>query len=222
MKVLLIGATGATGSDVLDELLVSEAVHEVVVFVRRKIAVEHEKLSQHVIDFDQPEDWKTQVTGDVLISCLGTTLKTAGSKEEQWKIDYEYQFLFAKIARENEVSSYILISASNASSKSSFFYPKMKGQLEEAIKALHFQRLVIFRPPLLIRKNTDRKMEIWGAKVIHFFNKIGLLRSQKPLSTKSLARAVMTAIEVLKKGEHLIEGQDIPKLAEESTAHHSI
>ena len=70
---------------------------------------------------------------------MGTTLKDAGSKENQFLVDYTYQYEFAKIAAENGVSNYSLVSAQGANSSSSFFYPKIKGELEESIKKLNFK-----------------------------------------------------------------------------------
>ncbi|MDA6130770.1 NAD(P)H-binding protein, partial [Escherichia coli] len=92
MHALLIGATGATGKDLLDILLEDDSFHRVDIFARRDLHIQHEKLKVHVIDFDNSEQWKHLVKGDVLFSCLGTTLKAAGSKEAQWKIDYDYQY----------------------------------------------------------------------------------------------------------------------------------
>ena len=209
MKVLIIGATGATGKDLLELLLKDEEINQVDVFVRRELNVKHEKLTTHIIDFDKPEEWKHLVKGDVLFSCLGTTLKLAGSKEAQWKIDYEYQYQFAKIAKENNMNTYVLVSAANASSKSLIFYSKMKGQLEDDVKALKFLKTIIFNPPLLIRENTDRKMEVLGAKMIIFLNNLGIFRSQKPLSTKRLAEAMLKSVKVLKNGDYSITGQNI-------------
>jgi uncharacterized protein YbjT (DUF2867 family) len=209
MKVLLIGATGASGKDLLELLLKDEEIYQVDIFVRRELNVKHEKLNIHIIDFDNPEVWKHLVKGDVLFSCLGTTLKLAGSKEAQWKIDYEYQYQFAKIAKENNVNSYVLVSAANASSKSLIFYSKMKGQLEDDVKALKFLKTIIFNPPLLLRENTDRKMEVLGAKMIIFLNSLGIFRSQKPLSTKLLAEAMLKSVKVLKNGNYSIIGQNI-------------
>lgn len=209
MKALLIGATGATGRDLLELLLKDEEIHQVDVFVRRELNFKHEKLNSHIIDFNKPEEWKHLVKGDVLFSCLGTTLKIAGSKEAQWKIDYEYQYQFAKLAKENNVNSYVLVSAANASSKSSIFYSKMKGQLEDDVKTLKFLKTIIFNPPLLIRENTDRKMEVLGAKIIAFFNNLGIFCSQKPLSTKLLAEAMLKSVKDLKNGDYSITGQNI-------------
>jgi uncharacterized protein YbjT (DUF2867 family) len=211
MKALLIGATGATGKDLLNLLLNDNEVESIDIFVRRELNLKHEKLNIHIINFDEPEEWEKLVIGDVLFSCLGTTLKTAGSKTEQWKIDYDYQYQFAEIAKKNDVSQYVLVSSAMASSKSSIFYTKMKGQLEDAVKLLNFTALIIFKPPLLLRENSDRKAEIIGAKLIKFFNKIGLFRSQKPLSTKLLAEIMLKSVKTLKNGEYVFDGQKIVK-----------
>lgn len=209
MKALIIGATGATGKELLDLILNDKNYQQVVIFVRREVAIRHDKLTTHIIDFDKPEQWANLVKGDILFSCLGTTLEAAGSKEAQWKIDYDYQYDFAKIAKKNQVDNYVLISSAKASPNSFFFYSKMKGQLEEAIKKLKFSKLIIFNPSLLLRENSERKMEVIGAKVITFFNKFGLLRSQKPISTAILAKAMINAVNVLGNGQYAIEGQDI-------------
>ena len=195
MTAIVLGATGATGSDLLKQLLNDEVFDRIIIFVRRKIDLLHPKLQIQEVNFDEPEHWKHLVKGDVLFSCLGTTLKTASSKAGQWKVDYEYQLAFAKAASENKVTHYVLVSAKLASSKSIFFYSKMKGKLEDAVRELTFQKLNIFNPPLLLRKNTDRTGEKIAYKIIHTLNKIGLLLSQKPLDTEELAREMVRVVK---------------------------
>ena len=126
MKALVIGATGATGRDLVNQLLTDKDYDEVNVFVRRPLEVESPKLKTHIVDFEKPEEWKDLVNGDVAFSCLGTTLKDAGSKEAQRKVDYDYQYNFAKAAKENEVEDYILVSSYGANPKSKIFYSRMK------------------------------------------------------------------------------------------------
>lgn len=214
MHAIITGATGATGKDLLDLLLKDDTFHQVDIFVRHDLQLTHQKLKIHVIDFDQPEQWKHLVKGDVLFSCLGTTLKVAGSKAAQWKIDYDYQYQFARAARDNNVNNYVLVSSAFARPDSLFFYPRMKGQLEVAVKALVFPKLTIFNPPALIRKNSDRKSEIIGLKLIQFFNKIGLSHSQKPLPTEVLAQAMVNAAKRKENGTVALEGRSIWEWAE--------
>ena len=195
MKTILLGATGATGSDLLKLLLEDSEVKSVDIFVRREPVLNHSKLTVHIINFDKPEEWKHLVNGDVMFSCLGTTLKDAGSKKAQWKVDYDYQYLFAKTAKQNGVGCYVLVSAMNASSSSPFFYSRMKGKLNEDVSKLGFPELYIFNPPALIREGSDRKMEILGVKVINLFNRIGLLKSIKPITTHKLAEDMLSTVK---------------------------
>lgn len=213
MHALLIGATGATGKDLLNLLLKDDSFQQVDIFVRRNLDIQHKKLKIHVIDFDKPEQWMHLVKGDVLFSCLGTSLKAAGSKEAQWKVDYDYQYEFAEAARENNVNNYVLVSSGFASPNSHFYYPKMKGQLEEAVKALGFQKLFIFNPPGLLRKNSDRSGEIIGLKIIQFFNKIGIIRSYKLMPTEILAQTMINSAKTKENGIFTLKGKAIWEFA---------
>lgn len=215
MKAIIVGATGATGKDLLAQILEDDAFAEVHIFVRKAVKTEHSKLTIHIIDFEKPENWKHLVVGDVLFSCLGTTLKAAGSKEAQWKIDYTYQYEFAKAAKENGIKHYILVSSMGANSQSKLFYIKMKGALEDAVNQLSFPRLSIFKPPILIRKDSDRAGENIGVKLLQFLNKFGLFASQKPLLTEHLAQAMLivakkptdTVLFTSREIRNLVEGR---------------
>lgn len=200
MKALVIGATGATGKDLVNQLLQDKDFEEVTIFVRKPVNIQNEKLKVHVVNFENPEEWKSKVKGDVAFSCLGTTLKAAGSKEAQRKVDFDYQYEFAKAAKENNVDDYILVSAYGASPKSKIFYSKMKGELEEAVKKLHFEKITIFKPGMLERKDSDRTGEVLGSRIIKFANKLGLLESQKPLPTDVLAKAMINSSKIKSNG----------------------
>ncbi len=127
MKAIIIGATGATGKALLQLLLHDASITEVVALVRKPLPLQHVKLQAHVISFSQPQQWAELVTGHMAFSCLGTTLKAAGSKEAQYKVDYEYQLAFAQAASQNGVPRFILISAGMANPKSLVFYSRMNG-----------------------------------------------------------------------------------------------
>jgi uncharacterized protein YbjT (DUF2867 family) len=216
MHALIIGATGATGRDLLEQLLADPEFNKVDIFVRKETGVKHEKLQSHIIDFNEPSQWRHLVKGDVLFSCLGTTLKIAGSKEAQWKIDHDYQYQFAQAARANNVPQLVLISADMASPDSRLFYSRMKGQLEEEVKALNFERLDIFNPPLLIRKNTDRGGERTAKIILGIFNSLGLFRSQKPLPTEELAKAMITVAKKKSPGIFKYRNKQIRELLGEN------
>lgn len=209
MKALVIGATGATGQDLVDQLLADATFEEVHIFVRRELALRHEKLHTHIIDFDRPQHWHRLVTGDVLFSCLGTTIKEAGSKKAQWKVDYDYQYQFAEAARENGVPTYVLVSSTGASSTSRVFYSRMKGELEVAVKKLGFPSLSIVQPPILDRKNSDRAGEKAGLKAITALNKVGLFKSQRPLPTEELAQVMIRQAKEKPPGTHVLSGKEV-------------
>ena len=212
MKALLIGATGATGTDLLEKLLHDTTFDEVTIFVRKQIGFTNDKLKVHVVNFDRPDEWKHLVKGDVAFSCLGTTLKAAGSKEAQRKVDYDYQYNFAKAAKENNVAHFILVSSYGANSKSSIFYSRIKGELEEAVQALQFQKTTIFNPGMLQRKNTDRSGEVVMEKILRFINMLGLFKKHKPLSTEVLAQAMINAAKNQTNSYDIVKLNDIYKL----------
>ena len=109
MKAIIIGATGATGKDLVDLLLQDSAYDAIHVFVRRPLAISDPLITTHIVDFEKIDTWKSEIQGDVLFSCLGTTLRAAGSQEAQWKVDYDYQFNFAKAVRDNGVETIVLM-----------------------------------------------------------------------------------------------------------------
>lgn len=217
MKALVIGATGATGKDLVNQLCQDSDFDEIDIFVRRGSDFHNEKVKAHLVDFDHPEEWKHLVKGDVAFSCLGTTLKSAGSKENQKVIDYDYQFNFAKAAKENNVQDYILVSAYGASPDSKIFYSRIKGELEEAVKNLKFEKTTIFKPGMLERKNTDRNGEVFGLKIIKFLNKFGLFKSQQPLPTEVLAKAMIVASKIKSNSFSEIKLHSIFSFAEKKT-----
>lgn len=202
MKALIIGATGATGKDLVTQLLADDTYSEVHCFVRKPMSLTHPKLHAHVVDFETPEAWADLLHGDVAFSCLGTTLAMAGSKEAQWRVDYDYQYAFAQQCKANGVPTFVLVSAAGATAQSKLFYNRMKGQLEDAVKALEFTRLLIFQPSVLVRKGSDRKGEQFGLKMIVLLNKIGLFKRYRPMPTNVLAQRMRREVATATEGVH--------------------
>lgn len=209
MKALVIGATGATGRDLVAQLLEDAAFNDVHVFVRRDTGIQHAKLHTHIVDFEHIDTWADDLRGDVLFSALGTTLKQAGSQKAQWRIDYTYQYEVARAARANGVETMVLVSSAWATPTSKVFYTRMKGQLEEDVKRLAFRSLTIVRPPSLIRKDTDRFGERVSVKILQGLNAIGLLRAIRPMPTAQVAHAMITAAKEQAEGATTLEPRDL-------------
>jgi uncharacterized protein YbjT (DUF2867 family) len=196
---IIIGSTGMIGTQLLDLLLQSDDYSQVISLIRRGSGITHPKLKEYVVDFDEPENWKKHVKGDVLFSCMGTTLASAKSKENQFKVDYTYQFQVAKVAAKNDVAEYVLISSAGANEKSSNFYLQMKGKLDNDVKKLSVKKTYILRPGQLYGvRYASRLGEKIGLKVMFTINRIGLFRKFKPIHSRELAQAM---INVTKKNQ---------------------
>ena len=211
MKALIIGATGATGTELTKQLLEQVEFSEVHVFVRNVPKINHPKLNVHKINFNEIITWSEKLKGDVLFLAMGTTLKTAGSKEAQYKVDVTYQYETAKAAANNNVSKLILVSSIGANHNSIFFYPKIKGKLEEMVKKLNFKSICILRPPVLDRGEAMmRPSERMTIAFIKRLNKFGLLDSQKPMTTLLLAnKMILLATKETIHKTIILEAKDI-------------
>ena len=205
-KAIVIGSTGLVGSELISKLLTHCDYSEVISLVRRKSGVTHPKLTEHVVDFDKPELWKNMVKGDVLFSAMGTTIKTAKTKDNQYKVDYTYQYETAKTAAENSVPVYVLISSAGASSNSLNFYTNMKGKLEDSVKSLPFRTIQILQPGQLDGNRKENRMaEKMGLKVMYALNKIGLLQNYKPIKGYEVAEAMIAVAEKTSSGVYRLK-----------------
>ena len=201
---LMIGATGLVGSHLLIRLLDDERFGKVIAFGRKKTGKSHPKLDEQVIDFDAPESWSSLVKGDVAFSSLGTTLKQAGSQAAQKKVDYDYQFEFAKAAARNGVASYVLVSSASADPKSRMFYSRIKGELDRDVQQLGFERARFLRPSLL---GGDRKNARAGEKIssvlLGAVNAMGIARKYREIHGDVVAKAMINAALDPEKGPRI-------------------
>ncbi|WVQ79500.1 hypothetical protein IAT38_001599 [Cryptococcus sp. DSM 104549] len=182
--VTIAGATGLTGSHTLTSLLLSPSPLSITALVRRAIEAPATpvnaltKLNTRIVPdlFEVPKaEEKVGAQGGVYISCLGTTRAKAGGTAEQEKLDLFLNRDLAKRARDDGAETMILVSSSGASASSSFFYTKIKGQMEEAVKEMGFAHTVILRPGLLLGDRTEsRPTEAVAQFLFKGFKKIGL------------------------------------------------
>ncbi len=149
MRVLLAGATGLVGSQVLQRLLADTRCTAVVAPVRRPLPLQHPRLSAPLLDFDAPPLQAPWWQVDAAICTLGSTLKQAGSRQAFARIDHGYPLAIARAVKMHGCTVFALNSAMGANPRSAFFYNRVKGELERDLRALGFASLALVRPGLI-------------------------------------------------------------------------
>ncbi len=209
----VIGATGLVGKELVIQLLENGDFEKIKLFVRQDTKIAHPKLEQYIIDFNLPETWESHLNGDVLFSALGTTLKQAGSKSNQYKVDYTYNYNFAKTAKTNGISNYILVSSIGANKKSNIFYTRIKGELDDVVSKLDFKNLAIIRPSSLVGQRTKKRiMEIISIPIAQFLTYF-IFRKYRPIKGETVAKAMINAVIQPDKNKSIWEGDEVFQLA---------
>ncbi|MGC9353914.1 MAG: oxidoreductase [Mariniphaga sp.] len=190
----VIGATGLVGKQLVKQLLGNENFEKVRIFVRRDSGIQHPKLEQQIVDFGKAETWTKKLTGDVLFSALGTTLKQVGSKEKQYEVDFTFNLNFARKAKANGVENYVLVSSVGANSKSKIFYTRIKGELDDEVAKLGFKNLAILRPSSLTGDREEtRWMEKMSIPIARFVTQF-IFKKYRPISGETVAQAMVNAV----------------------------
>ncbi len=218
-KVVIAGATGLVGHTLLQLLLEDESITKVLSLVRRKTKVSHPKLDERVIDFDRIYEFEKELTGQAIFCCLGTTIKKAKSKENFKRVDYLYPLEIAKAARDNLVPQFNIITALGADPSSHIFYSKVKGEVEEALKFLHFDMLNIFRPSLLLGERMESRLaEKVGANITKLINPImvGSFKKYRGIEAIDVAQAMINVFHSSQKGINIYPSDKIYDIAHEN------
>ncbi|ERK18644.1 Oxidoreductase [Pantoea sp. AS-PWVM4] len=190
--VLLAGATGLVGGLILEALLADPTVSAVHALSRRPLPLQHPKLEVHVVDFSQLP--ALPPTDEVYLA-LGTTIKVAGSQAAFRAVDFEANLAVARAAGARRVG---LVSAAAANAKSAIFYNRVKGELEDALKAMDFTALVIAQPSLLLGSRAHlqqprRLGEIIASPIARLFAPL-LPGAYRPVSARAVARALVNTV----------------------------
>ena len=216
MTASVVGATGLVGSALVSQLCRDDEVDAVHVLVRRALPAAvlacSPKLVQHVIDFDQSPKVSWPYS-DVLFCCLGTTIRTAGSKEAFRAVDFDYVVGSAQRARNAGASGLVVVSALGANPKSKVFYNRTKGEMETGIAMLGFNSVVMVRPSLLqgvrAESRTAERLALAASKIITPI----LPARYRPVPAESVAHAMIAAGKRRPPGITIIESEQIPRLA---------
>lgn len=125
---VVAGATGLIGKELVQLLLNDAAYKAVTIFVRRPTGMEHPKLVEQIIDFEQLQQASVQMDGADVFCTLGTTIKKAGSQDAFRKVDYQYPLSLGQLASRQGARQLLLVSAIGANPSSRAFYNRVKGK----------------------------------------------------------------------------------------------
>jgi len=193
LEAVIAGATGLVGRACLPRLL--DRYDSVTALVRRPLKVSHPKLIERQIDFDRIGTIEIP-PGAHVYCALGTTIKVAGSEDAFRHVDFEYPRMFAERAAAAGQARFMLVSSVGASAQSGTFYLRVKGELEESVRAMRLQEVHIFRPSVLLGDRADKRpgerIGIAAASSLSFLMR-GSLRKYRPIPASTVAAAMVAA-----------------------------
>ena len=195
---LVAGGSGLVGRELIDALLADTAVGAVHVLVRTRNAelAKRNGLTQHVVDYGKP--LVELPPADDAFCCLGTTIKVAGSQAAFRAVDFDAALAFARAARTSGATRFGLVSALGADASSRVFYNRVKGELEQAVKTLGFECVLLARPSMLLgdRSALGQPPRI-GERIVAALNvPLGWLLpdSVRPIAARTVALGLMRAV----------------------------
>jgi len=189
-SAILIGASGAVGSDLLQLLLADERYDVIKLFSRSKSNITHPKIEEHVIDLFELASYKAIFTADEVYCCIGTTKAKTPDKETYKKIDSGIPVAAAKLAKVNGIQTFIVISAIGADADSSIFYNRTKGEMQEAVLGESIPKTHILQPSLIVANRKEgRIMEKVAEGFMWLLNPLLFGNAAKYKSIKALTIA---------------------------------
>lgn len=227
--VLLAGATGLVGSAILQRCLADKSVSAIIVPTRRALSIKHAKIRSIVMDLTSAEDSEKSsslseaidiASGgkiDVYISALGTTIKTAGSREAFISVDRDLVVRLAEIAKQQKARQVVFVSSVGATRQTSNFYLRVKGETEDLLERMKYKRVDILRPGVLLGPREDsRPGEAIAQKLSFIYNPLlrGPLRRYRAISAETVAGAILELLSQNEPGIFVHENADMLRLAE--------
>lgn len=209
MKLLLLGASGLVGKNVLARALAHPAIIDVIAPTRSPLTP-HPKLTNHVSDHLESLVAEGVAHGvDAVVCALGTTISKAGSKEAFREVDYALPLALALSAHEQGAETFVLVSASVASVSSSFFYPRIKGEIERDIRLVGFKSLSIVRPSLIGgERDEPRFKEAIALRLLSIFAPI-LPKKFHVNPAATIAAVILNAVTATEPGYRLINSESL-------------
>lgn len=218
LTAVVLGGTGLIGAQVVNLLLQDSDFTEVKMLVRRPVTLSHPKLRVLQVDFESMAEYREKIgTGNCIFCAIGTTQqKVKGNKNEYRKIDFDIPVHGAQLGRDAGFHTFVVVSSSGAGAARSNFYLKLKGQMEDAIAAVGYPALHIFRPSMLLGKREEFRLAELAVKwMMPFFNffMFGSLRNYKGIQSSVVAQAMVNAAKARGVGKKIYHYDEIKQLA---------
>ena len=191
---ILFGATGLVGKHLLNLLIENNDYDKIKIFSRKDIIKQSQKIEIYVIDFTELEKHKDKIVGDDCFFAIGTTRRATPKKNDYIDVELNLPVKISKIAKDNNVKSFIYVSSGGANANSRNLYLQNKGKAEQEIINLSFEFTAIIQPSLLLGDRNENRI---GEKIAKFIFKslsfifIGKLRPFKAIHAKNVAKAIM-------------------------------
>jgi uncharacterized protein YbjT (DUF2867 family) len=214
-KALIAGASGLVGNSLLQQLLADDQYDMICILTRKTLEISHLKLIQQQIDFDKIETLKLDFQVDDVFCALGTTIKTAGSQDAFYKVDYTYVVNLGKWCAANGVRRLLVVSAMGANAKSGIFYNRVKGEMEAAVSQLNIPQVRIFRPSLLMGNRIEKRGSEKLAQVVMGtlgFLFAGPLLKYKGIHADVVARSMIKAAREEVNGTTVYESGEMQRI----------
>ncbi|HEY9169805.1 MAG TPA: NAD(P)H-binding protein [Lutibacter sp.] len=212
---ILLGASGLTGKHLLAALVADENYDKIKLFSRKKTENKSLKVIETVGDLLSMKNFKEGFTADEVFCCIGTTAKKTPDKTLYKNIDLGIPAAAAKLAKENHISTFIVVSAMGANPKSSVFYSKTKGEMEQAVLSEKIPHTYILRPSIIGgHRDENRTMEKIGIAIFKLLQPlmVGKLKKYQIIEAENIAKAMMYLANN-KPDLQIIESDKIQELA---------
>lgn len=211
-NALVAGATGLVGGELISLLIRKDYYNSIHVIARNPFSLEHPKIHSHILSFDELSSFNPKALIRDVYVCLGSTLKKAGSVKNFRKVDLDYVVDLARWAKLNHVERFAVISSIGADMGKKNYYLKTKGEMEEELKAIRFNHLIILRPSLLLgERNETRISEQLGKSVSKIMSPLmaGRLKKYKPVKASVVARNMFVSTINSNQSIRIIENNEI-------------
>lgn len=212
---IILGATGLTGGHLLDFLLKDDRYKKIKLFSRSSVEISNPELEEHLIDLFELEKHKANFKADEVFCCIGTTKAKTPNNETYRKIDYGIPFAAAKLCKENNIQTFIVISAMGANPDSKVFYNKIKGEMERDVLKQNIQNTYILQPGLIGGNRNEKRL---GESIAKFLFKILnpiIPKNYRTISPETIAKAMVVLANQGHSKKH-IENQTIKDIAKDA------